>query len=71
MKLEEVKKTLKNHKESLFTRYSIRHLAIFGSVSRGEETAVSDLDILVEFNKPIGIKSMSKIIFSANMKRIF
>lgn len=40
----------------MFPRYAILNLAIFGSVSRGEETLDSDLDILVEFKKPIGIR---------------
>ncbi|MCB0551247.1 MAG: nucleotidyltransferase family protein [Phaeodactylibacter sp.] len=56
MNLEEVKRVLKQHKNSLFPRYAILNLAIFGSVSRGEETLDSDLDILVEFKKPIGIR---------------
>ena len=31
-------------------------LAIFGSYARGEQKKNSDVDILVEFNKPIGIE---------------
>jgi len=36
-------------------RYGVAHLAVFGSVSRGEETSKSDIDILVEFERPIGL----------------
>ena len=32
----------------------IRYLALFGSYARGEQTKTSDIDFLVEFNKPIG-----------------
>lgn len=32
-------------------RYSVRSLSIFGSYARGEQTAESDLDLLVEFEK--------------------
>jgi hypothetical protein len=31
-------------------------MAIFGSVSRGDDTTESDVDILVELNQPIGIE---------------
>ncbi len=33
----------------------IRRLAVFGSVARGEERPDSDVDILVEFNRSVGL----------------
>jgi predicted nucleotidyltransferase len=30
-------------------RFGVRHLAVFGSVARGEATSASDLDLLVDF----------------------
>ena len=36
-------------------RWPIRSLAIFGSVARGNPGAKSDLDILVEFERPLGL----------------
>ncbi len=56
MNLNEAKEILRQHKASLFSRYAIQQLAIFGSVSRGDNTPSSDLDILVEFKQPIGIR---------------
>ena len=38
-------------------RYSVRTLSIFGSYARGEQTAESDLDLLVEFDKVPGLLS--------------
>jgi hypothetical protein len=35
--------------DSLVQEFSIRALYIFGSVARGEDSPVSDIDILVEF----------------------
>ena len=43
-------------KYSLTSKYGVKNLAIFGSVSRGDDTSDSDVDILVEFEKPIGIQ---------------
>ena len=36
---------------ALKERYRVRSLALFGSVLRGEATAASDLDILVEYER--------------------
>jgi predicted nucleotidyltransferase len=47
---------IKKSKEQLFSKYGIKDLAIFGSVSRGDHTTSSDLDILVDFNREIGIE---------------
>ena len=46
---------LKN-KPGLRRKYSIKTIGVFGSVSRGENNENSDVDILVEFEKPIGIE---------------
>jgi len=54
--LQEVETALISKKQSLFKNYAIKSLAIFGSYSRNEQNALSDVDILVEFHKKIGIK---------------
>lgn len=51
-----VLKELKKYKKSLFQKYGIKELAIFGSVSRGDFNEESDVDILVDFSKNIGIE---------------
>lgn len=35
--------------------FPLRRLGVFGSVARGEATAASDVDILVELERPIGL----------------
>ena len=40
---------------NLKRRWPIRFLAIFGSVARGNAGANSDLDMLVEFERPVGL----------------
>lgn len=54
--LPEIKSILSSNKDYLSLKYNIKQLAIFGSYSRSEETKNSNLDIIVEFNKPIGIE---------------
>jgi len=43
-----------DHKKSLFQKYPIKELAIFGSYARNEQSPTSDLDLLVEFHCPVG-----------------
>jgi len=47
---------LKTAKSILFKDYPIRHLALFGSVSRQEDNEDSDVDIMVEFDRPVGME---------------
>ncbi len=52
--LERLKKILKSRKEDLKRNFFVEKIGIFGSFSKGNETPESDVDILVEFNGPIG-----------------
>ncbi len=40
--------------EQLRSEFGVIEIGIFGSVVRGEQDAESDIDILVEFDRPIG-----------------
>ncbi len=42
------------HLPELRKKYHVQTLGIFGSVARGEARRNSDIDILVEFSRPIG-----------------
>ncbi len=54
VKQNELENKLKNLKPILSDRYSVERIGYFSSFSRNEQTNKSDLDILVEFRKPIG-----------------
>jgi len=54
--MQEIRKTLNEHRSQLLDKYPIKSIAIFGSYARNEQTDKSDIDILVEFNDNIGIK---------------
>jgi predicted nucleotidyltransferase len=53
--LEQIRKQLQVYKPELMKRYGLSQLAVFGSYARNQQTSESDLDILVEFDRPIGI----------------
>ena len=47
---DSILKALESRKEDI-RRFGVRRLGLFGSVVRGENTDLSDLDFLVEFDK--------------------
>lgn len=50
MKRDQVLEILAEHKEEL-KQHGVKSIALFGSVARGEDSAKSDVDILVEFDQ--------------------
>lgn len=56
MEFEKIKKKLEKHKTSLYSNYSIKRLGIFGSKDKKDVKGGKELDILVEFKQPIGIR---------------
>jgi predicted nucleotidyltransferase len=46
--------TLKQKNTELMTKFGVKSLLLFGSVARNEATTASDVDLLVEFNRPVG-----------------
>ncbi len=52
--LAEIRRLLTEHKAELRERFGVARLALFGSYARGEATPVSDVDVLVAFERPIG-----------------
>jgi len=51
---EEIKKIIQQHKEDLKKEYGVKEIGIFGSYVKGKQKDISDLDILIELEKPIG-----------------
>ncbi len=40
----------------LSSKYGLKKIGVFGSYARNRQTEKSDIDIVVEFEKPIGLK---------------
>jgi uncharacterized protein len=55
MKLDDALKILNRHRKELRERFGVKSIALFGSVSRNEASEGSDVDILVEFDRPVGL----------------
>ncbi|MDD5450884.1 MAG: nucleotidyltransferase family protein [Desulfovibrionales bacterium] len=48
---EEILKMLAALNPELQSRYKIKEIGVFGSLVRGEQTAASDVDLLVDFSE--------------------
>lgn len=54
MDLTDTEEILKRYKPILQEKYKVREVGVFGSYVRGEQSPISDIDILVQFSEPIG-----------------
>jgi len=59
--LEQIRRILKEHKVILRQKYHVDNIAIFGSYAREEQSGESDVDILVEFTRPVGFVTFMKL----------
>ncbi len=41
--------------------HGVKSLAIFGSIARGDDTPGSDVDVLVELSRPMGLFGLSDL----------
>ena len=55
MKQQDAIQIIKKHQRELTDVYGVKTLALFGSVARNEATPLSDVDLLVEFSRPVGL----------------
>ncbi len=54
--LDRVISILRTLKPYLYERWGVTRLAVFGSVARGSANLSSDVDLVVEFDRPIGLR---------------
>jgi hypothetical protein len=54
MRREDVLQVLREHRPEL-DQFGVASLALFGSVARDEAQSDSDVDLLVEFDQPVGL----------------
>ena len=54
--ISDVIKILRKEQPFLKKEFGVKRIAIFGSFAKGTQSAQSDVDILIEFSKPIGLQ---------------
>jgi len=53
---QELVDILRAHKTYLSHEYGVQRIGLFGSFARNEANDQSDIDLVVEFNQPIGLR---------------
>ncbi len=61
MKRDDALRILTERREDLQREFGVKSLALFGSVARDEATEASDIDLLVEFNRPTGLFGLIRL----------
>jgi hypothetical protein len=58
---QDILSSLKKLKGDVAREYSVKTIGVFGSVARDEQTGTSDIDLLVEFSKPVGFVTFMRL----------
>jgi uncharacterized protein len=58
---QDILSLLKNLKPEIASDYSVKSLGLFGSAARNEQTEQSDIDLLVEFSRPVGFVTFMRL----------
>ncbi len=53
---ETIMELLRERYPYLTTEYGVKRIGLFGSFARGTATETSDVDVVVEFQQPVGFK---------------
>ncbi|MCG6550983.1 MAG: nucleotidyltransferase family protein [Candidatus Magnetominusculus sp. LBB02] len=53
--LQEITEIIRCHRDELKARFTVSNVGIFGSYATGRATDASDIDVLVDFDKPISL----------------
>jgi uncharacterized protein len=53
--VEEIRAAIRQHQEVLVERYGVKVVGLFGSYARGKHRKRSDLDLLVDIERPISL----------------
>ena len=59
--VEGVKRVFLQHKAELREKFKVKTIGVFGSYVRGEQKRNSDVDVLVEFEEPVGLFEFIKL----------
>ena len=68
LKKKDIIKILKERYPFFVTEYGVKRIGLFGSYAKDNSTRTSDIDIVVEFDRPIGFRFIE---FSEYLEKLF
>ena len=63
MRRDEAIRIISDHKAELREMFGVRSIAIFGSTARDEARPDSDVDVLIEIERPAGFFKIARVNF--------
>lgn len=64
---QEIEELLRQNYPGLVAEYGLKKIGLFGSFAKGVAGATSDVDLIVEFDRPIGLKFVD---FAEDLERL-
>jgi uncharacterized protein len=64
---ERIVEILQEHSEFLASEFGVHRIGLFGSYAKGRPNEQSDVDIVVEFDRPIGLRFMELVDYLENL----
>ncbi len=58
---DQILQTLRAHQARLASEYGVRRIGLFGSFAKGRPHETSDIDLVAEFDRPLGLKFMELV----------
>jgi predicted nucleotidyltransferase len=58
---QDILSSLKSLKREVAKEYSVKNIGVFGSVARNEQNEQCDIDLLVEFSRPVGFVTFMRL----------
>ena len=66
-RLKQVLKLIKDNYAFLASEFSVKRIGVYGSVAKETDSEESDVDLVVELNKPIGFKFIELTVYLENL----
>ena len=60
---EAIERVLRAHHPHMAAEYGVKRIGVFGSYAKGSATEKSDIDLIVEFDRPIGFRFVEFVEF--------
>jgi predicted nucleotidyltransferase len=64
---EQAIKLLRERHAFLASEFGVRRIGLFGSYAKGHSNETSDIDIIVEFERPIGLRFVELVDYLENL----